>query len=139
MPIRTCIGCRRSAEQQSLLRMEQTGVGRVVFSLADRRSRGGYVCPNFGCMEQVYKKRAFQRAFRKPVDSPKSAPELMDLAARTITDRIETQAGVGGSPASRAHQQLRQMLEALLDSAPAGNTRIHATEASERPWRLVTT
>jgi predicted RNA-binding protein YlxR (DUF448 family) len=119
--------------------MEQTDDRRVVFTLAERRSRGGYVCPDFRCMEHVFKKRAFDRAFRTPVESPTNASELMDLAVQTITDWLEAQAGGEGSEANRTHRQLREKLDALLDSVPAGNTGTEATEASERPWRLVTT
>ncbi|MFC7621240.1 YlxR family protein [Microlunatus sp. GCM10028923] len=63
-PVRTCIGCRRRTEKQTMLRVVWSD-GRVIFD--ERQAapgRGAYLHPDPKCLAQAAKKRAFGRALR---------------------------------------------------------------------------
>ncbi|NLE97220.1 MAG: YlxR family protein [Propionibacterium sp.] len=61
MPRRTCIGCRRTDEQSSLIRLVRRG-GTVVDGTRPRaEGRGAYLHP--GCVVMAVERRAIGRAF----------------------------------------------------------------------------
>ena len=53
IPTRTCIGCLEKRPQGDLIRLGE--------------GRGAYLCPSLECFEKAMKKKAFSRAFRRPV------------------------------------------------------------------------
>jgi uncharacterized protein len=72
-PVRTCVGCRRRAAKQDLLRVvaQDLGTGlQVVPDPAGRASgRGAYLHPTTGCLDQAVRRRVFTRALRAPVST----------------------------------------------------------------------
>ena len=70
-PVRTCIGCRERADQQTLVRVVAlTGSGepsRWIVTPDVRRSlpgRGAHLHPDARCLELAKRRRAFGRALR---------------------------------------------------------------------------
>ena len=70
-PVRTCVGCRRRAAKQDLLRVVSQDLGtglQVVPDPAGRADgRGAYLHPTTGCLDQAVRRRVFARALRAPV------------------------------------------------------------------------
>lgn len=69
VPIRTCIGCRSQIERNSAVRFVLSGDQLVLD--ADRRmpGRGAWLHPSSECLETALKRKAFNRAFRRPVSA----------------------------------------------------------------------
>lgn len=65
MPTRTCIGCRRTDEQHSLIRLVRRGDVVVDGTAPRAEGRGAYV--HQGCVELAVQRRAIARAFRANV------------------------------------------------------------------------
>ena len=71
-PLRTCIGCRRTAARSELLRLvrDPDDAQRVIVDPRRRLpGRGAWLHSDGACLKQAVKRRAFQRAFRGPVDA----------------------------------------------------------------------
>jgi uncharacterized protein len=62
-PIRTCVGCRRTAGQRALVRLREEA-GRVVFDRARTGGRGAWLHPDPACLDRAIERRAFARALR---------------------------------------------------------------------------
>ncbi|WP_081747697.1 YlxR family protein [Arthrobacter sp. Br18] len=71
-PVRTCVGCRKRADQSHLVRVvtqDIDGKLSVVFDEHRRLSgRGAWLHPEPACMESAIKRKAFNRAFRGAVE-----------------------------------------------------------------------
>ncbi|ASN51619.1 YlxR family protein [Sinomonas sp. R1AF57] len=70
-PQRTCIGCRQTAARSELLRLvkDLDDAARVVVDPRRRLpGRGAWLHPDWACLKQALRRRAFQRAFRGAVD-----------------------------------------------------------------------
>lgn len=65
-PIRTCIACRASAPQATLLRFERLATGDVALAGRAHGGRTAYVCPAQGCFERAVARQLFTRAFHNP-------------------------------------------------------------------------
>ncbi|MGE0878509.1 MAG: YlxR family protein [Acidimicrobiia bacterium] len=75
--VRTCVGCRRKAEQTELIRVARVG-DRLV---ADRTApgRGAWICrASTICFEDAAKRRGFERGLRAAV-SPQEIAALRTL------------------------------------------------------------
>nr|WP_049822109.1 YlxR family protein [Arthrobacter sp. H41] len=93
-PVRTCVGCRKRADQSHLVRVvaqEIDGNFAVVIDEHRRLSgRGAWLHPDPACMETAIKRKAFNRAFRRAVEtkflpSPfRAPPEASDGALGNI-------------------------------------------------------
>lgn len=72
-PVRTCVGCRKRADQSQLVRavtQEIDGYNAVVIDEHRRLSgRGAWLHPDSACMESALKRKAFNRAFRGAVET----------------------------------------------------------------------
>lgn len=82
-PRRTCIGCRRRAHPDELVRVVRTPAGDLAVG-RHRPGRGAWVCPDPACGDQARRRRAWGRALRAPVDD--AAAEAL---ARTLAGRAE--------------------------------------------------
>lgn len=73
MPIRTCVGCRRTDEQAALVRLARGPAGLVV----DRNApgRGAWLHP--GCGALALKRRALGRALRADPGDPAAVAALL--------------------------------------------------------------
>jgi uncharacterized protein len=66
-PVRTCVGCRRRRPQQDLVRCALTAAGDPVVSRT-APGRGAWLCvPPGRCFELAVRRKAFDRAWRRPV------------------------------------------------------------------------
>ncbi len=65
-PRRTCIGCRRVAPSDALVRLT-CHEGRVEVAAPRPSGRGAWLCPAADCLEQATRRRALERALRARV------------------------------------------------------------------------
>ncbi|MGW2029973.1 MULTISPECIES: YlxR family protein [Streptomyces] len=65
-PERTCVGCRKRAAKNDLLRIVKTGDTCVPDPRGTLPGRGAYVHPALVCLDQAVRRRAFPRALRVP-------------------------------------------------------------------------
>jgi hypothetical protein len=63
-PIRTCVGCRATAERASLLRIARGHGGGIVDPGGAAPGRGAYVHRSAGCIEAALARGALVRALR---------------------------------------------------------------------------
>ncbi|RJN31915.1 YlxR family protein [Nesterenkonia natronophila] len=75
VPIRTCVGCRSQTEQDSAVRFVLDGDQVVLDAERKRPGRGAWLHRSRQCFETALKRRSFNRAFRKPVDTAQLAFE----------------------------------------------------------------
>ena len=67
MARRTCVGCRRQADQVQLMRVVRTPEGTVVVGRA-LPGRGAWLCAgSVRCLERAARSNAMSRALRAPV------------------------------------------------------------------------
>jgi uncharacterized protein len=65
-PRRTCVGCRRVAPSEALVRLT-VREGRVALAEPRPVGRGAWLCPQPDCFEQAVRRRALDRALRARV------------------------------------------------------------------------
>ena len=69
-PVRTCVGCRRRAVKNELLRVVADDLGDGPEVIPDPRGdapgRGAHLHPTSECLELALRRRAFPRALRVP-------------------------------------------------------------------------
>jgi predicted RNA-binding protein YlxR (DUF448 family) len=79
-PERTCVGCRKRAAKDELLRVvaEESGAGLEVTPdpRGRARGRGAHLHPTSDCLELALRRRAFARALRVPVGQQGSGVRL---------------------------------------------------------------
>ena len=70
-PERTCVGCRRRAAKNDLLRVAVVGDACVPDPRGTLPGRGAYVHPDTVCLDLAVRRRAFPRALRAqgPLDT----------------------------------------------------------------------
>ncbi|MVT26789.1 YlxR family protein [Nesterenkonia alkaliphila] len=69
VPFRTCVGCRQRTEQDSVVRFALVGDQVVLDARRRMPGRGAWLHRNRECFETALKRRAFNRAFRRPVQT----------------------------------------------------------------------
>lgn len=67
MPIRTCLGCRATAERGDLVRIVAVDGRAVVDVDKALPGRGAHLHDDAGCLARALKRRAFRRALRGDV------------------------------------------------------------------------
>ena len=83
VPQRTCAGCRKVFDQDTLMRLVRSPQGDVVVDLAHKLpGRGVYLCYDLSCVEAATVKGQLQRGFRKPVE---------EIEGRQLVNRIVAQ------------------------------------------------
>lgn len=90
-PVRTCVGCRKAAPKEELLRLAQAESGGLVFDIAqDHPGRGAYLCMSASCLIQALKKGGVGRAFRRPLRyvDPRDAARSLAEALRQEANKI---------------------------------------------------
>ncbi|MUK02371.1 DUF448 domain-containing protein [Vibrio cholerae] len=85
-PVRTCVGCRRRDRQSHVMRVVARPIdGQDVAVIDERRrlsGRGAWVHPDPACVETAVKRKAFNRAFRRPVDAAQLAADFQAYLER---------------------------------------------------------
>ncbi|MDZ5076123.1 YlxR family protein [Nesterenkonia sp. HG001] len=101
VPVRTCVGCRRRVEQGDVVRLAlapeavepdaDRSSGRrevvsqpcrvVVDAVCRMPGRGAWIHPRPECFEAAVRRKAFNRAFRRPVSIESLSFEHVEAAA----------------------------------------------------------
>lgn len=86
-PIRTCIGCGRKREKHELIRLVRNPNSTVSIDRYHRKSgRGGYVCPNEGCIRKGIVSKRINWVLRTGLnkeDIEKLKQELLNFIAKS--------------------------------------------------------
>jgi uncharacterized protein len=82
-PVRTCVGCRRRAPQDALLRVVAAEGSVAVDARRRLPGRGAYVHPDPACVAAAVKRRAFGRALRATVDAAAAGAVVSDHLGQT--------------------------------------------------------
>ncbi|HEX4539984.1 MAG TPA: YlxR family protein [Acidimicrobiales bacterium] len=89
-PRRTCVGCRRTASPEALVRVVRTGAGELAIG-RHLPGRGAWVCAETSrCVDLAQRRDGFSRALRAPVQ--RLAVERLQqalAAAPSGTDGVE--------------------------------------------------
>ena len=68
VPMRTCVGCTESKDKNDLIRIAIYEGAFTVDPSGRAKGRGIYICKNSPeCFEKAVKRKAFERALKKPV------------------------------------------------------------------------
>jgi len=70
MAERTCIGCGSVFDKKNLVRLVADKDSVLPDLKGVMPGRGAYICPVETCLAGAYKRKAFQRAFRRGVKPP---------------------------------------------------------------------
>lgn len=116
-PLRTCLGCRKTALRQDLLRYVLTPQGELLVDYRGRLpGRGAYTCVEIGCIHEAIRRRQFARTFKRDLPAVGLDSVSQELS-RQIQDRISGLIGM----ARKAHQLLSGsslILDRLSSGAP---------------------
>ncbi|TXH44974.1 MAG: YlxR family protein [Actinobacteria bacterium] len=85
-PVRTCIGCRRRAAKDDLLRVVRVGTELVADPRAVLPGRGAYLHRDAACLDLAVRRRAFARALGLRGEAELSA---VAAAARQASGSIQ--------------------------------------------------
>ncbi len=67
IPMRRCVGCGISKEQNKLKRVYLKEELLRVDEERKVHGRGVYICPDDECLKKAFKKKAFERAFKRQI------------------------------------------------------------------------
>lgn len=84
LPQRKCIGCQKSFDQSSLLRISYFNGELNLDKGSKSNGRGVYLCKDINCIKTAFKKRAFNRSFKTALDQ-----EMLDKLEKNIMNAIE--------------------------------------------------
>ncbi|KAA9393589.1 YlxR family protein [Kocuria coralli] len=88
---RTCIGCRAVDEPDQLVRLtvrtDATGTAVVMIDEGRRLGgRGAWLHPTEQCLQNAVRRKAFNRAFRAPVDADAVVQTFRQVASETAAE-----------------------------------------------------
>ncbi|MDT8420565.1 MAG: DUF448 domain-containing protein [Desulfuromonadales bacterium] len=110
-PQRTCIACRRTADQNELVRFVLGPDGALLVDYRHKLpGRGAYTCLNRECLGRAVEKRQFQRSFRGQAESASAEALLLSLQEQVLA-RVEALLGM-----ARKSGQLETGTNSVLDS-----------------------
>ena len=67
--LRMCVVCREMRDKSDLIRVVKTPDGEILVDDSQKQDgRGAYICKNKECLEKLNKNKAFNRAFKMPVE-----------------------------------------------------------------------
>ena len=126
-PQRTCVGCRRVADQADLIRIAASPDGRLVPDPVRKLpGRGAYLCGRRECVERAVKRGALARTFKRSVEAV-SAEELVARIRRNLETRILSFLGV-----LRKAGRLAVGRETIRKALQRGQVRLLITAADGR-------
>lgn len=140
---RTCLGCRETIPQESLLRLVCSPAGEIVPDLLHKLpGRGAYLCYNPACVDVAVNKNQFQRAFRRTLVEVDSA-----LLKQRIVEQLEGQlqglvallrkAGCVQAGASQIQERLgREEFALLVLAEDISQGRAEKLQAKARACRV---
>lgn len=83
-PQRKCIGCQKSFDQSSLLRISYFKGELNLDQGSKGNGRGVYLCKDEDCINKAFKKKAFNRSFKTALNQ-----EALDKLKENILKAIE--------------------------------------------------
>ncbi len=86
---RTCVGCRRVAEQRTLIRLVATQAGDILINPPPGTGRGAYLCASDACLAAAWKRRSLPRAFRR------ATPMATEATLRACFEAELARRGIG--------------------------------------------
>ena len=70
LPQRRCIGCRNSFDKKDLIRIVKSPEGTISLDITGKKNgRGAYICKNEKCLENAFKKKQVDYAFKDKVEA----------------------------------------------------------------------
>jgi predicted RNA-binding protein YlxR (DUF448 family) len=95
LPMRTCVGCRRSRPQAELLRLVRTPDGGVAEDPRRRAGgRGAYLCRREACLSECVRRGRWFQAFRAPaMTTPDAVARLRGLLSEEFGGSVKTLEG----------------------------------------------
>ncbi|WP_404827826.1 YlxR family protein [Conexibacter stalactiti] len=85
-PLRRCVGCGRTAPRRSLQRWVLDGSALVADPAGQLPGRGAYTCRAQDCYERARSRGGFNRAFRRAVQVPPTAPAGLESSENVHLD-----------------------------------------------------
>ncbi|MCD6358936.1 MAG: YlxR family protein [Dehalococcoidia bacterium] len=74
MPQRTCISCRKTTNKQNLIRLVYATDGCAKIELKEKlNGRGAYLCREWKCWEDAFKKNRLEQALRGKISQENKA------------------------------------------------------------------
>ncbi|MDI3257268.1 MAG: YlxR family protein [Kyrpidia sp.] len=68
--MRKCIGCQNMKGKRELIRIVATPDGPIRLDPTGKLAgRGAYLCPSADCFERAHKRKALERALKRPVSA----------------------------------------------------------------------
>lgn len=131
-PERSCIGCRRVLDKQSLLRFVLAPDRSVVPDLQNKLpGRGAYICQHLNCLREATAKRQFARAFKGDVRNA-GFEELSGLLEGMMRERLS-----GYLALANKAGKIVSGSDAVMDAVRAGTVGILfiASDSSEATRR----
>ena len=122
--MRTCVGCRRKAQGEELIRFVGRGAELVPDVTWTQSGRGAHVCPNRQCVQQGVERGGFARTLRRRISVEDLGALIVRLEAALHTQLLLTKAGLKRSgvlddeEAGRAMPAWKRRLR-VLESAVA--------------------
>lgn len=93
-PVRTCVGCRKSAPKRALLRVVRAPDGSPAIDFDQRLpGRGAYLCWDRGCLERGLRRAKLAHALRAEVVEVDAGP-VIDHARAHLERRIAELCGL---------------------------------------------
>lgn len=119
VPLRTCVGCRRTAPRAELLHFVLAGDPPTIVPDVKRRAsgRGASTHPNYGCLKLAVTKGGFKRAFKG--DFTISASEMAGWARAQYAKRVD-----GLLLAARVAGRLAAGTDAVRQAMTSGDLKI---------------
>ena len=70
LPQRRCVGCRNSFDKKDLIRIVKSPEGTISLDITGKKNgRGAYICKNEKCLENAFKKKQLDYAFKDKVEA----------------------------------------------------------------------
>lgn len=91
-PMRRCIVCRESKPQEELFRITLKGDELMLDGAEKRDGRGMYVCRDAGCISQIVKRKAFNRACRRNFEE-KVLREIAEELLKSLKEGTDVEKG----------------------------------------------
>ena len=86
VPLRRCIGCRRSFEKNELIRVVRTPENKIITDDTGKSNgRGAYICKNTECLAAAMKKNQLENALEIKI-SKAEKEELEKLISAKIAE-----------------------------------------------------
>jgi predicted RNA-binding protein YlxR (DUF448 family) len=68
LPIRMCLGCRKSRAKKELIRVVRTPHGEIELDFTGKKAgRGAYICPSADCIKKAIKGKGLAKSLESSI------------------------------------------------------------------------